>query len=175
MGRGWAQAGKTADCPLPPVDVLGEDMVGLPRYPNSVRTRFVRETERNILQLSQQAKGMEVAYRSNDGMNNILDFYNRQIKEQGWELLSSNYFGEHSIHIVISRGKKRILLMLRPHTLVGISARRSTALRGEPQPLSTPANPTNCYVIQLFAWDEADAKPLERRTNQSQLPRRIGR
>lgn len=165
--QGWAQAGGSADCPLPPVDVLGKDIAGFPRYPNSIRTRFVKETERNILSLSQQAKGTEVAYRCNDGMKNILDFYSRQVEEQGWELFSSTYFGEKSIHMVLSRGETRILLMLRPHTSGFASGRRSTG-RGEPQFPPASAAPGNCYVIQLFSWNEADAKPVEKRTNQNQ-------
>jgi hypothetical protein len=172
-----AQAAGSADCPLPPADVLGEDIAGFPRYPNSVRMRFVRETERSILSLNQQAKGMEVAYRSNDGMNDILNFYRRQVKEQGWELFSSNYFGEHSIHMVLRRGETRILLMLRPHTRF-IPARSSATSREESQPPST-TTPTNCYVIQVFSWNEADAKPMERRTrpfnDQRRLPGRSGR
>jgi hypothetical protein len=159
------------------VDVLGEDIAGFPRYPNSVRVRFARETERNIIALNQKAKGMEITYRSNDGMRKIMEFYNRQLTESGWELFSSNYMGETSVQMVFSQDKKSLMFSLRPYT-AGFAPGRRTTVPGE-RPPPAPSGPTNCYLIQVFSWHESASTPLEWRTrssdNQSQPSRRPGR
>ena len=168
--KAMAQAAATEPCKLPPADILGKDIEGFPRYPNSVRIRFSKETQKNIITLSQRAKGMEVNYRSNDSMSNILDFYNSRLTESGWELLSSNYMGETTIQMMFSRGEKQIMFSIRPHTS-GIRPSRNGQQSQPP--------PTDCYVIQVFSWDKKDAEKLERRTrpfnNQDQPSRTFGR
>lgn len=169
-----AQTTAAEPCKLPPADILGKDIEGFPRYPNSIRVRFSKETEKNIITLGQRVKGMEVNYRSSDAMSSILEFYNSRLTESGWELYSSNYMGETTVQMVFSRGETQILFSIRPHTM-GIRLSRNTNVTGQ-QPQPTPAD---CYVIQVFAWDKKDAETLERRTrppdDQRQPSRTYGR
>ncbi len=155
-----AQVVDADECPLPKVEIPGEDIAGFPRYPNSVRVRFNRETERNIMSLGQRARGTEVSYRCNGSMSNILDFYNRQLTEKGWQLQSSNYWGEASIHMVFNKGEDSILFALRPHT-TGSGLRRKVRDKAE------STTPSNCFVIQVFLWNEKDAEPNERMSRPS--------
>jgi hypothetical protein len=157
-----AQTVDSSDCPLPPGDILGEDIPGFPRYPAAVRIQYNKDVEKSIRSLNQRANGMEVVYRSNDIINNILDFYKHQTQEQKWELLSSRYITNNSIHIIFGKGEKRILLILRPYNPVFISPARSTDAAGDHQP---PASPINCHVIQVFSWNTTQARAIDRRSN----------
>ncbi len=169
LAKPTAQA---AECPLPKIDIPGKDIADFPRYPNSVRVRFTRETEKNVITIGKRASGAEVTYRSNDSLDNILNFYNRQLTEKGWELASSNYMGEASIYMVFSRGENNILFSLRPYTS-GFGSRRRDDANEE------SSAPGNCFVIQVFRWNEKDAKPLERMSpaprDRGQSSRRFGR
>ncbi len=145
----------TENCPMPPLDVLGEDVGGLLRYPNSVRTRFSKNTKKTLMQLSQTAVGVEVSYQCAGTMKEILDFYNQQIKENGWELFSSGYMGATTLNMVIGKADNKILFTLRPHR----------AMFAPPSGQADEPAIKTCYTVQLFYWNAADAKPLERKNS----------
>lgn len=59
---------------LPTEDAFGEDLKDVERYPNSVRTYFVKDSSE-----------IDVTYQTKESEKTIRDFYTKLLTEKGWK------------------------------------------------------------------------------------------
>jgi hypothetical protein len=69
---------------LPAADAAGEDLLGLPRFPGSVRTAFHREVQGGALVT-------DVEYVADAELDDVRGFYRVTFRQYGWEVIELDF------------------------------------------------------------------------------------
>jgi len=65
---------------LPSKDVAGEDIEGIPRYPDSVRVEYSKDPDSGFINITCQTK---------DSIDEVKEYYLDEMVSRGWEMTSS--------------------------------------------------------------------------------------
>ena len=118
---------------LPVVDVAGDDVSGLPRYPGAVRTAYDRER--------QGTKAVTaVDYVATAQQDDVRAFYRRVFREEGWELIELDFSGGEWVFLV-EKGRRAAFVEIEDggtYTIIQIEVERSSEA-ARPRPTPTPA------------------------------------
>ena len=119
---------------LPVVDVEGNDLPDLARYPGAVRTAYVREK-----QGSTTVTALE--YVTSAAVDDVRAFYRRIFREHDWELVELD-FSDGDWTFLVERGRRAALVAIeqREHVAIEIELEvRAPAATPAPNPTPTPA------------------------------------
>jgi hypothetical protein len=88
---------------VPVADVRGRDLANLPRYPDAVRTAFLRELQGSteVTAIEYMAAGAE--------LDDVRAFYRRIFRERGWELIELDFSGGEWIFLVERKGRAALV------------------------------------------------------------------
>jgi hypothetical protein len=88
---------------LPSEDVLGEDILGLPRYPDSVRTAYEREETGNLVET-------RVGYGATaPGLDAVREFYRDTFREEDWSVENAE-FSEGTWTFLVTQDEREALV-----------------------------------------------------------------
>jgi hypothetical protein len=145
----WSQIRKPVECDLPPVDIPGENMPGFPRFPGAVRVQYIKDSDRFSFTEKTKIKGAMTKFLSTSDMKTLMDFYNKEMADKGWKIISSQYISSEKATLTLEKEPNRIILTLEP----------------EMKPAPAPANPnranrqnrpmfvrSKCYSISIFLY-----------------------
>ena len=123
----------TPTAALPDVDVAGEDLPDLARYPGSVRTAYLHEPQGTT-------SVTVIAYVVTTELDDVRAFYRRVFREGDWELIELDFSGGEWIFLV-ERGDRAALVEIEggaAFTTIEIELEEPTAAAA-PRPRATPA------------------------------------
>lgn len=117
---------------LPSVDVAGDDIPDLGRFPGSVRTTHMRERQGS-------ARVTVVEYVAAAEVDDVRTFYRRVFRENGWELVELDVESGEWVFLVERQGRAALIEIERAgtSTLVQIEVEVPIAT-ATPRPTPTP-------------------------------------
>jgi hypothetical protein len=155
---------------IPPEDVPGGDISGLPRYPGSVRVEYERGQRDDL-------KVVRVTYLTRDGLDAIRDFYRGIFRAEKWKMANVE-FSEDRWTFLVVHGEREAHVRIEPHnrdvTKAGIELTEPLPQKETPQkpeaglapqepvppqpatPTTAPASPTLDYYDDGGEdWDDS--------------------
>lgn len=121
----------TVAAPLPPAaDVPGEDVPGLPRYPDSVRTGYERGERGGLVVI-------RARYLTTEGLDAVRGFYRGVFQSEDWEEADAD-FSEDEWTFYVTNGEREATVRISD---LGPSVETSIELT-EPSPEETPPRRT---------------------------------
>ena len=138
---------------IPPEDVPGREISGLPRYPGSVRVEYERG-EREGLKL------VRARHLTRDGLDAVRGFYRGVFRAEGWKVANVE-FSEDRWTFLVVHGEREANVIIEPH---GRGVTRVDIELSEPLPEKEPT------TEQRPQRREDDPAPLELVSPQTATP-----
>jgi len=122
---------------IPAVDVAGEDLQRLPRYPGAVRTEFE-------ISVDDRYRLTAVEYFADATVDEVRLFYQGVIEEHGWERADIQYAGGEWTYVLVDGSVEALVEIEVTRGLVEIDLQLSAPIaspRESPSPTPEPTRP----------------------------------
>lgn len=153
--------------PLPAVDVAGEDIPDLPRYPGAVRMVFEQQTEGDLITT-------RLAYRTASDRDTVRTFYRLVFHDQGWIVADVRFVRARWTFFVVNRAREAVLDIdpVNGHTTIfmelseprisSVRAPLATLQPAEAPPATTPPVPDDPEPGDDALWAAVESPPSAR-------------
>jgi hypothetical protein len=133
---------------LPAADVLGEDLVRLPRFPDAVRTG-------HSAGLDDLHRLTEVSYLAAAELDDVRAFYRRVIADHGWQRADLDLAGGEWVYILVDGGTEAVIAMRGAGEMVEIELELSEPVV-TPSPTSAPTPPPTPALVAPPPVEDGD-------------------
>jgi hypothetical protein len=116
-------ASALATPPIPPADVPGTDLAGLPRYPGSVRVGYRREEAANLAIT-------DVEYVTAVALDHVREFYRGVFRSEGWTDVDARFSEGQWTFFVVSGKREALVLIETRQSLTNIDIHLSEPIGG---------------------------------------------